>query len=153
MRVLVTGSAGLIGSELVAYFDERASSVIGIDNDMRADFFGQEGSTRWNLRRIRETTRHYRHHELDVRDRAGLAALFRDEGPFDLIIHSAAQPSHDLAASGVELRGFLSYLVKTQLSGGVYRVFGYKGKQVRDNHPQLRRGACGRGDRRRTALW
>jgi len=58
MRVLVTGSAGLIGSELVAYFDERASSVIGIDNDMRADFFGQEGSTRWNLRRLRATTRH-----------------------------------------------------------------------------------------------
>jgi CDP-paratose 2-epimerase len=57
MRVLVTGSAGLIGFELVA-FDERASSVIGIDNDMRADFFGQEGSTRWNLRRLRETTRH-----------------------------------------------------------------------------------------------
>ena len=49
MRVLVTGSAGLIGSELVAYFDERASSVIGIDNDTRGDFFGQEGSTRWNL--------------------------------------------------------------------------------------------------------
>src|SRR5262245_51432735 len=99
MRVLVTGSAGLIGSELVSHFDERASPVIGIDNDMRADFFGQEGSTRWNLRRIRETTRHYRHHELDVRDRAGLAALFRAEGPFDLIIHCAAQPSHDLASS------------------------------------------------------
>jgi Nucleoside-diphosphate-sugar epimerases len=99
MRVFVTGSAGLIGSELVADFDEHASSVIGIDSDMRADFFGQEGSTRWNLRRLRETTRHYRHHELDVRGRAGLAALFRDEDPFDLIIHCAAQPSHDLAAS------------------------------------------------------
>ena len=73
MRVLVTGSAGLIGSELVGYFDERASSVIGIDNDMRADFFGQEGSTRWNLQRIRETTRHYRHYELDVRDRTPAA--------------------------------------------------------------------------------
>src|SRR5262245_7950686 len=248
MKVLVTGSTGLIGSELVTYFDERASSVIGIDNDMRANFFGQDGSTRWNLRRIRETTRHYQHHELDVRDRAGLAALFRADGPFDLIIHCAAQPSHDLAASrafddfdvnaggtinllettrqtspdavfvlmstnkvygdapnelplvelerrwdyacaehrdgiketmrtdqskhslfgasklaadvmtqeygryfglkthclrggcltgprhsGVELHGFLSYLVKTQLSGGRYRVFGYKGKQVRDN--------------------
>ena len=248
MRVLVTGSAGLIGSELVAYFDRRASSVVGIDNDMRADFFGSEGSTRWNLRRLQATTRHYQHHELDVRDRAGLLRLFRDAGPFDLIIHCAAQPSHDLAArrawddfdvnacgtmnlleitrqespdavfvlmstnkvygdapneiplveqarrwdyarakdrggvdetmridqskhslfgasklaadimtqeygryfgmkthclrggcltgphhSGVELHGFLSYLVKTQLAGRRYRVFGYKGKQVRDN--------------------
>jgi CDP-paratose 2-epimerase len=60
MRVLVTGSAGLIGSEPVAYFDERASSLIGIDNAMRADFFGQEGSTRSNLCRLRETKRHCR---------------------------------------------------------------------------------------------
>jgi CDP-paratose 2-epimerase len=74
-------------------------SVIGIDNDMRANFFGQDGSTRWNLQRIRETMHHYRHRELDVRDRVGLATLFSADGPFDLIIHCAAQPSHDLAAS------------------------------------------------------
>lgn len=248
MKVLITGSAGLIGSELVSFFDQRATSVVGIDNDMRADFFGQEGSTRWNLRRITESARNYQHRELDIRDRDGLAHVFKDDGPFDLIIHCAAQPSHDLAASrpfddfdvnavgtmnvletmrrlspdavfvflstnkvygdapnelplveldrrwdyalaedyngidetmridhskhsifgaskvaadvmtqeygryfglkthclrggcltgpnhsGVQLHGFLSYLAKTQLSGGTYRIFGYKGKQVRDN--------------------
>jgi CDP-paratose 2-epimerase len=248
MNVLVTGSSGLIGSELVTYFDSRARRVVGVDNNMRADFFGEDGDTRWNLERLVGATRHFRHHELDVRDRRGLSELFRDEGPFDLVIHCAAQPSHDLAArrplddfdvnaggtmnlleatrvhspdavfvlmstnkvygdapnqlelvelnrrwdyarpedydgvseetqvdrskhsvfgaskvaadvmtqeygryfgmkthclrggcltgpnhSGVELHGFLSYLVKTQLSGRTYRVYGYKGKQVRDN--------------------
>ena len=248
MRVLVTGSTGLIGSELVLHFDRRASVVVGIDNDMRADFFGPEGSTRWNLARLRAGAKHLRHYDLDVRDRTALTRVFRDEGPFDLVIHCAAQPSHDLAArrpfddfdvnavgtlnlletcrllspeavfvfmstnkvygdapneipleeletrwdyacpddragiteamridrakhsvfgaskvaadvmtqeygryfgmrthclrggcltgpqhSGVELHGFLSYLVKVQLAGGTYRIFGYKGKQVRDN--------------------
>jgi CDP-paratose 2-epimerase len=248
VKVLVTGSSGLIGSELVGFFDGRAQCVVGIDNNMRADFFGPEGDTQWNLQRLREATRHFRHHHLDIRDRTGLTQLFCAEGPFNLIIHCAAQPSHDLAASrpfddfdvnavgtmnllettrqhshdavfvfmstnkvygdapndlplkelercweyaraedyngiaeqmridyskhsifgaskvaadvmtqeygryygikthclrgscltgpyhaGVELHGFLSYLVKTQLLGLTYRVFGYKGKQVRDN--------------------
>lgn len=248
MRVLVTGSSGLIGSEIVSFFDMRAEAVVGVDNNMRADFFGIEGDTGWNLQRLRRTARHFRHHDLDVRDRPGLAAVFKEEGPFHLIVHCAAQPSHDLAAkrplddfdvnavgtlnllestrllspeavfvlmstnkvygdapnelpllelplrwdyarsqdhdgiteemridrskhsvfgaskvaadvmtqeygryfgmrtvclrggcltgpnhSGVELHGFLSYLVKTQLQGRAYRIFGYKGKQVRDN--------------------
>jgi CDP-paratose 2-epimerase len=248
VRVFVTGSSGLIGSELVSFFDRRAQCVLGIDNNMRADFFGEQGDTRWNLQRLKQSTRHFHYCHLDIRDRPRLASLFRSEGSFDLIIHCAAQPSHDLAArrsfddfdinavgtmnlleitrqqspdavfvfmstnkvygdapnelplkeldrrwdyacaedydgiteqmridrskhsifgaskvaadvmtqeygryfgikthclrggcltgpyhSGVELHGFLSYLVKTQLAGRTYRIFGYKGKQVRDN--------------------
>ena len=248
MKVLVTGSSGLIGSELVSFFDQRAESIIGIDNNMRAELFGPEGDTQWNLQRLQKTTLRFRHEHLDIRNRSGLLHLFRSESPFDLIIHCAAQPSHDLAASrplddfdinaagtmnlleatrqysadavfvllstnkvygdapnelplkeldrrwdyalpedydgiteemridrskhsifgaskvaadvmtqeygryfglkthclrggcltgpyhsGVELHGFLSYLVKMQLLGLTYRVFGYKGKQVRDN--------------------
>jgi CDP-paratose 2-epimerase len=247
MKALITGSSGLIGSELVSFFDSRGD-VVGIDNNMRAEFFGAGGDTRWNLDRLRITTRHFRHHDLDIRDRAGLERVFRESGPFDLIVHCAAQPSHDLAArrplddfdvnavgtmnlleatrlmspeavfvlmstnkvygdapneleleelptrydyarfedyegiseemrvdrskhsifgaskvaadvmtqeygryfgmrtvclrggcltgpnhAGVELHGFLSYLVKVQLQGGTYRIYGYKGKQVRDN--------------------
>jgi CDP-paratose 2-epimerase len=248
MKVFITGSSGLIGSELVRYFDQRAQAVVGIDNNMRADFFGPEGDTRWNLRRLMQTTQHFQAHDVDVRDRGALERLFRDEAPFDLIVHCAAQPSHDLAArrpfddfdvnaagtlnvleiarqlspeavfvhmstnkvygdapnelplkelatrwdyalekdyagiteqmrvdaskhslfgcsklaadimvqeygryfgmktcclrcgcltgpshSGVELHGFLSYLVKAQLHENTYRIYGYKGKQVRDN--------------------
>jgi CDP-paratose 2-epimerase len=99
MKVLVTGSSGLIGSELVAHFDARARRVVGVDNNMRADFFGPEGDTRWRLEHLRGSCRHFTHRELDVRDRAGLAHLVRAEGPFELVIHCAAQPSHDLAAS------------------------------------------------------
>lgn len=248
MKIFITGSSGLIGSELVVYFDRRGDSVVGADSNMRADFFGPEGDTNWMLRRLQESTRNFRHYGIDVRDRPGVAKLFHKEGPFDLIVHSAAQPSHDLAArrpfddfdvnalgtlnileatrqhspeavfvhmstnkvygdapnelplrelptrydyaleehfegiaedmrvdrslhsifgasklaadilvqeygryfdmrttclrcgcltgpnhSGVELHGFLSFLVKTQLQGRTYQIFGYKGKQVRDN--------------------
>jgi CDP-paratose 2-epimerase len=248
MKVLVTGSSGLVGSELVSFFDTQGRHVTGIDNNMRADFFGPGGDTRWNLERLQASTRRFRHHDLDIRDRAGVQQVFRDAGPFELVVHCAAQPSHDLAArrpfddfdvnavgtlnvleatrllspeavfvlmstnkvygdapnelplrelstrydyartedhagiseemrvdrskhsvfgaskvaadvmtqeygryfgmrtvclrggcltgpnhSGVELHGFLSYLVKVQLQGGTYRIYGYKGKQVRDN--------------------
>lgn len=248
MNVLVTGSSGLIGSELVTHFAPRARRVVGVDNNLRADFFGPGGDTRWNLARLVRTHGNFAHHDLDVRDRAGLLRLVREHGPFELILHCAAQPSHDLAASrplddfdvnaggtinlleatrlaspeavfvllstnkvygdapnelplveletrfdyaraedragiketlridaskhsifgaskvaadvmtqeygrtfglrthclrggcltgpnhsAVELHGFLSYLVKTQLEGRTYRVFGYKAKQVRDN--------------------
>ncbi|MCC6750460.1 MAG: NAD-dependent epimerase/dehydratase family protein [Deltaproteobacteria bacterium] len=247
MKILVTGSSGLIGSEVVSYFASRGHEVFGVDNNMRADFFGPAGDTRWNQRRLEELHPTFRHREQDVRDRAGVNRLVAELRP-EAIVHAAAQPSHDLAASrphddfdvnaggtlnlleatrqhapeavfvhmstnkvygdapnrirlkelptrwdyddpayaagipesftidqskhsvfgaskvaadvmvqeygryfglrtcclrggcltgpnhsGVELHGFLSYLVKVNLEGRTYRVYGYKGKQVRDN--------------------
>lgn len=246
-KILITGCNGLIGSEMVKHFHGLGWIVHGVDNNMRADFFGPQGDTRWNQKRLIEECRQFRHHELDVRDRDGVVALVSEIRP-DAILHAAAQPSHDLAASrpfddfdvnavgtmnfleaarracpespfvhmstnkvygdapnqirlketetrwdyddedyengirenfsidnskhslfgasklagdimvqeygryfgmptcclrggcltgpshsGVELHGFLSYLVKVNITGGKYRVFGYKGKQVRDN--------------------
>jgi CDP-paratose 2-epimerase len=246
-NILVTGSSGLIGSEAVEYFDRQGHRVTGVDNNMRRVFFGPPGDTLWNLERLKGATRRFTQAPLDIRDRDGVMALFR-ENRFDLIIHCAAQPSHDKAAeiafldfevnamgtvnlleaarqncrdaafifmstnkvygdapneralaetpsrydyadpadyegidencridrtthslfgaskvaadiyaqeygryfqmplgifrggcltgpahSGVELHGFLSYLLKVALSWKTYTVFGYKGKQVRDN--------------------
>lgn len=245
--ILVTGSSGLIGSEAVEHFDRQGHQVHGIDNNMRQFFFGEPGDTTWNLQRLRDVTKSFTHHELDIRDRIGLESLFRTQR-FDLIVHCAAQPSHDKARdipildfevnalgtvnlleatrlhcpeavfilmstnkvygdapnelplkeletrweyarpedyngitehcridrtlhslfgaskaaadlmvqeygryfgmktcifrggcltgpshSGVELHGFLSYLVKVAVTGGTYSIFGYKAKQVRDN--------------------
>jgi CDP-paratose 2-epimerase len=96
MKVLVTGSSGLIGSEAVTHFDGRGREVHGIDNNLRAEFFGAAGDTRWNLERLRRTTKRFTHHELDIRNREGVAELFRRIRP-DLVIHCAAQPSHDKA--------------------------------------------------------
>jgi CDP-paratose 2-epimerase len=246
MRVLVTGSSGLIGSEAVEYYDQRGHEVHGVDNNMRREFFGPQGDTSWNLDRLRSSTKKFTHHTADIRDRAAVDALFKKQ-PFDAIIHCAAQPSHDKAKdiplvdfdvnavgtvnileayrqhcpgarfchmstnkvygdapnelplkelptrweyadkadyngvredmrvdrclhslfgasktagdlmaqeygryfslpvgvfrggcltgprhSGVELHGFLSYLAKVGVTGGTYTIFGYKGKQVRD---------------------
>src|SRR5215831_18049042 len=245
--ILVTGSSGLIGSEAVEHFDRQGHRVHGIDNNMRAVFFGEPGDTTWNRDRLLKITKNFTHHDLDIRNRTRLDTLFRSI-PFDLIVHCAAQPSHDKARdipvldfeinalgtlnlleatrlhcpnavfillstnkvygdapnelplkeletrweyarpedyngvnencridrtlhslfgaskasadlmaqeygryfgmkvgifrggcltgpshTGVELHGFLSYLVKVAISGGTYSVFGYKGKQVRDN--------------------
>lgn len=247
MKLFVTGASGLIGGEVVEYFCSKGWEVHGVDNNMRADFFGSQGDTRWNQRRLVEEYANFKHHELDIRDRDGVLSLVRSLEP-DAIIHTAAQPSHDLAArrpfddfdvnavgtmnlleaarqfcseapfvhmstnkvygdapndlelvesatrwdyadpqfykgigedlridqskhslfgaskvaadvmvqeygryfdmptcclrggcltgpshSGVELHGFLSYLIKCNLEGKKYSVFGYKGKQVRDN--------------------
>ncbi len=244
---LVTGSSGLIGSEVVAYFHARDFVMHGADNNQREVFFGPQGSTRWNQERLQRTLRNFTHHELDLRDRDGVLRVVQELKPA-VIIHTAAQPSHDLAAripfddfdvnavgtlnlleaarrccpespfihmstnkvygdrpnavplreldtrwdfadaafargipedfsidqskhslfgaskvaadvmvqeygryfdmptcclrggcltgpyhTGVELHGFLSYLVKCNLEGKEYRIFGYKGKQVRDN--------------------
>jgi CDP-paratose 2-epimerase len=247
MKVLVTGSSGLIGSEAVSYYDSEGHSVIGVDNNMRQVFFGEGGDTTWNRDRLLSQTSRFEHRNIDIRDREALFRLF-DAEAFDLIVHCAAQPSHDKAAaiplidfdvnavgtlnlleatrrhtpeavfihmstnkvygdapneiplietetrydyanpedhngvaedfridrcmhsvfgaskvaadvmaqeygryfgtkvgifrggcltgpshSGVELHGFLAYLIKVAVTGGKYRVFGYKGKQVRDN--------------------
>lgn len=246
--MLVTGSSGLIGSQVVAYFSrELTYTVHGLDNNQRAVFFGPQGDTRWNQRRMQQELPAFVHHELDIRDRAGVLALVKALRP-DVIVHAAAQPSHDRAAAipfddfdtnavgtlnlleaarqacpespfihmstnkvygdapngialreldtrwdyadqayehgipetftidqskhslfgaskvaadvmvqeygryfdmptcclrggcltgpnhaGVELHGFLSYLIKCNLESRQYTVFGYKGKQVRDN--------------------
>lgn len=96
MKVLVTGSSGLIGSEAVRYYDTFGHQVIGIDNNMRAFFFGPSGDTTWNLRRLQRSTRNFTHYDIDIRNREQLFALF-ETNPFDLVIHCAAQPSHDRA--------------------------------------------------------
>jgi CDP-paratose 2-epimerase len=244
---LVTGSSGLIGSEVCVFFASQGCRVHGVDNNQRAVFFGAAGDTRWNRERLVRALKDFRHHSIDIRDRAAITDLVRTVRP-DLIVHAAAQPSHDRAAaipfddfetnavgtlnlleaarnfcrespfvlmstnkvygdrpntipmrelqtrwdyddlafhegipetfsidqsmhslfgaskvaadvlvqeygryfgmptcslrggcltgpqhSGVELHGFLSYLVKCNIEGREYRVFGYKGKQVRDN--------------------
>lgn len=247
MKLLVTGSSGLIGSEVCMHFSELGWEIHGVDNDQRAVFFGPQGDTRWNQKRLQRLIPGFVHHEMDIRDREGIIRLVADVRP-DAIIHTAAQPSHDLAASipfddfdtnavgtlnmleatrryrldipflhmstnkvygdapneipmkeldtrweyaddtylngipetfridqskhsifgaskvagdvmvqeygryfgmpscvlrggcltgpnhtGVELHGFLSYLIKCNLEGKTYHVYGYKGKQVRDN--------------------
>jgi len=247
-KLLVTGSSGLIGSEVCIHFYQLGWEIHGVDNNQRAVFFGPQGDTRWNQGRLaKQLGSAFVHHELDIRDRQGVLALLRELKP-DAIVHTAAQPSHDRAAAipfddfdtnavgtlnlleaarqacpdspfahmstnkvygdrpntidlteletrwdyadpayadgidenfpidqskhslfgaskvagdvmvqeygryfgmptcclrggcltgpnhaGVELHGFLSYLIKCNLEGREYKVFGYKGKQVRDN--------------------
>ncbi|HYF67657.1 MAG TPA: NAD-dependent epimerase/dehydratase family protein [Ohtaekwangia sp.] len=246
-KLLVTGSSGLIGSEIVRHFNQLGYDVIGVDNNMRADFFGPQGDTRWNQNQLLTECKNFKHVELDIRNRMDVLKMFKELKP-DFIAHTAAQPSHDLAASrpfddfdvnavgtlnlleaarqfcpespfahmstnkvygdapnnlnlieldtrweyadqeyhngikenftidqskhsifgaskvaadvmvqeygryfgmptcalrggcltgpnhsGVELHGFLSYLVKVNVTGGLYKIYGYKGKQVRDN--------------------
>jgi CDP-paratose 2-epimerase len=246
-RLLVTGSNGLVGSEVVEYFCSKGWEVHGVDNNMRAAFFGLNGDTRWNQTRLITGYPNFEHHELDIRQRHHMLSLVQHVKP-SAIVHAAAQPSHDLAASrtfddfdvnasgtlnlleaarrycpeapfvhmstnkvygdapnelqfneletrwdyadlqfrdgiredfridqskhslfgaskvaadvlvqeygryfgmptcclrggcltgpahaGVQLHGFLSYLIRCNLEGETYSIFGYKGKQVRDN--------------------
>ena len=96
-RALVTGSSGLIGSEMVSTLDRRGWLVHGVDNNMRGDYFGPDGDTTPNLERLVASTDNFTHHALDIRDREGVARLAREVRP-ELVVHCAAQPSHDLAA-------------------------------------------------------
>lgn len=245
--LLVTGSSGLIGSEVCVHFSKLGWNIHGVDNNQRAIFFGPNGDNRWNQERLEKNLDNFTHHEIDIRDRSGVIDLIRTVKP-NAIVHTAAQPSHDRAAnipfedfdtnavgtfnlieatrrysteipfvhlstnkvygdapneikmkeletrwdydddtyingisenfridqtkhslfgaskvsadisvqeygryfnmptailrggcltgpshSGVELHGFLSYLIKCNLEEKKYTVFGYKGKQVRDN--------------------
>jgi CDP-paratose 2-epimerase len=245
--VVVTGSCGLIGSEVSVYFGKLGFPIVGIDNNSRAVFLGPEGDTHWSLNRLRTEIPRYRHESFNILDRGKVRDLIQEVRP-SLLVHTAAQPSHDRAAeipfldfevnavgtlnllqavretspetvfvhmstnkvygdrpntirlkeletrwdyddpryehgiaedfsidqslhslfgaskiagdvlvqeygryfniptcclrggcltgpnhAGVELHGFLSYLVKTNLEHRLYKVFGYKGKQVRDN--------------------
>jgi CDP-paratose 2-epimerase len=82
---------------VVTYFDQRGWQVVGVDNNMRRDFFGPDGDTLWNLRRLQAECQHFTHYPLDIRDRQGVLELVETVKP-DLIVHAAAQPSHDLAA-------------------------------------------------------
>lgn len=97
--VLVTGSSGLIGSETARFFHSQGLDVVGIDNDLRAYFFGQEASTAWNTARLVRELPRFRHCMIDIRDASAVDALFQQYGKsIALVVHCAAQPSHDWAA-------------------------------------------------------
>ncbi len=119
---LITGSAGLIGSEAVNFFSSRFDLIIGIDNNLRQYFFGEGSSTEWNRRRLEETLPNYKHYSPDIRDAAALEQLFSEYGAdIRLILHTAAQPSHDWAARepftdfSVNANGTLNLLEMTRL--------------------------------------
>lgn len=96
-KILITGSAGLIGSEAVKFFCEKGYEVVGIDNNMREYFFGSGGSTTWNKELLTKKFKNYTHVQIDIRDEKALIDVF-SKHTFNAIIHTAAQPSHDWAA-------------------------------------------------------
>ena len=115
--VIVTGSGGLVGSETARHFLAQGWSVVGVDNDMRAQFFGEEASTTWAVDALRTEFDTYIHRSLDIRDNAAMQELFAEFGSdIDLVVHTAAQPSHDWAAKepqtdfGVNAVGTLNLL-------------------------------------------
>lgn len=102
-NILITGSTGLVGSEAVEFFSPRFDRVIGIDNDLRKNFFGEDASTRWNRDRLKAAVPNYEHHDLDIRSSKDIEKLFETHGrSIHMIVHAAAQPSHDWAAKDPE---------------------------------------------------
>jgi len=96
---IVTGSSGLIGSETVRFMHRQGMTVVGVDNNLRRYFFGEDGSTEWQTRELMRSLKNFRHHSLDIRDREGIDRLFKEFGKnVVLVVHTAAQPSHDWAA-------------------------------------------------------
>src|SRR5947209_13325335 len=96
---IVTGASGLIGSETVKFLHEKGMRIVGIDNDMRKYFFGEEASTRWNTEQLKRSLRNYTHDPADVRDAEGISKVFGEFGKdISVVVHTAAQPSHDWAA-------------------------------------------------------
>jgi CDP-paratose 2-epimerase len=119
---LITGAGGLIGSEAVAFFSEKFDLVVGVDNDMRRYFFGEAASTDWNRQRLQADYANYRHHAADIRDVPALETIFREYGAdIALVVHTAAQPSHDWAARepftdfSINATGTLNLLEMTRL--------------------------------------
>lgn len=96
---IVTGSSGLIGSETAKFLHEKGMHVVGIDNDMRKYFFGEDASTAWNTRQLQKSLKHFQHHPIDIRDEEKINNIFSELGKnISLVVHAAAQPSHDWAA-------------------------------------------------------
>jgi len=120
---LITGAHGLIGSESVAFFSEKMDLIIGIDNDQRAYFFGKEASTLWNKTLLENKYKNYHHYNEDIRDYSSLEKIFKAyQKDIKLIIHTAAQPSHDWAAKEpitdftINANGTLNMLELTRLN-------------------------------------
>ena len=119
---IITGSSGLIGSEAVAFFSEKFEKVIGIDNNMRQNFFGKDASTEWNRDKLIKKYSNFEHHNIDIRNTDDLKVLFNKyRKEIGLIIHTAAQPSHDWATKEpltdftVNANGTLNLLELTRL--------------------------------------
>jgi CDP-paratose 2-epimerase len=142
--VIITGSAGLIGSEAVRFFHAEGFRVVGIDNDLRKHFFGKEGSTAWNLRQLRDEHPNFVNHEVDIRDYEAVRRIFEDARGTALVIHTAAQPSHDWAARepftdfGVNAVGTLNLLEATRaVCPDAVFIFTSTNKVYGDNPNQL----------------
>lgn len=119
--VLVTGSAGLIGSETVRFFAKKGFKIIGIDNDSRKYFFGPSASTAWNKQKLIQEIKSYTHYNIDIRNQKKIEEIFKVHN-FDLIIHTAAQPSHDWAAKE-PLTDFTINALGTQIMLEAFRRF------------------------------